>query len=182
MAGSAAALFEVRFVLDCADGKLARARGASSATGSYLDYVGDFLVVGANLSGLALHLAWADDLPTWAAVALPAAFLAHITASQARRSEALAAGLGDRPAEERLPAGYRGWLATRRLRPLPSRIDAEHALLGLAPVVAAVLDEPAPLIGMAWVVGAYFAYRTARLAGAGLLIAMERDRVEISSP
>lgn len=172
-----AVLFELRFVLDCADGKLARLRGVSSATGAYLDYVGDYLVVAANMAGLGLHLQWVNELSPVIVVALPAAFLAHVTAGQARDGEVLAAGFGYRPAIERLPGGYRSWMARRRLRSSPSRIEAEHLLLFAAPLAAWALDADRFLAGVAAAVTLYFCYRTARIAIGGYRIAAERDRL-----
>lgn len=172
---AAAVVFEVRFVIDCADGKLARLRGTSSARGAFLDYVGDYLVVGANMAAVALHLTWSGDVPDLIGIALPATFLAHITAGQARETEVLASGSA-RPPVERLPGAYRAWLAARRMRSTPSRIEAEHALLFIAPLVTAAFDAPGVLAGTAWVVTAYFAYRTLRISAGGFRIAAERDR------
>ena len=172
----AALLFELRFVLDCADGKLARVQGTSSAAGAYLDYVGDYVVVAANVVGLALYLAWEDRIPLAIAVALPAAFLAHIAAGQARESEAASSGGGDVAPRERLPEGYRAWMADRRLRPLPSRIEAEHALLFATPLVAGAFDAWGPLIVVVWFCTGYFAYRALRITAGGYRIAARRDR------
>jgi len=172
---AAAVLFEVRFVLDCADGKLARVRGTSSAAGAYVDYVGDYLVVALNATALAWYLHWADGLPLLGALGFPVAFLAHIVAGQARDIEAQAAGIGRRGGAD---AGgrYVRWMAARRLRPLPSRVDAEHVSLFVAPVLAVVLDRPGILLAVVWVNAAYFAYRAARMGVAGYLIAVQRDR------
>lgn len=177
----AAVLFELRFVLDCADGKLARLRRSASARGAYLDFVGDYLVVGAALVGLVVHLGWAGDVPLPIAVGLPAAFLAHITAGQARQLEVVAAGMTDRPPVQRLPGGYRAWMAARRLRPAPSRIEAEHGLLAVAPVLAVVLDEPAILAFAAWAGTGYFAYRALRISVGAYRVAAARDRARAGS-
>jgi phosphatidylglycerophosphate synthase len=171
-----ALLFELRFVLDCADGKLARVQGTSSAAGAYLDYVGDYVVVAANVVGLALYLGWEDRIPMAIAVGLPAAFLAHIAAGQARAAEATSTGGGDVPPKERLPEGYRAWMAERRMRPLPSRIEAEHALLFATPLLAGALDVWGPLIVVVWFSTAYFAYRALRITAGGYRIAAQRDR------
>jgi phosphatidylglycerophosphate synthase len=170
----AAVIFEIRFVLDCADGKLARARGTSSAAGAFLDYTGDYLVVGANVVALALHLSWEGHLPALAAVGLPAAFMAHIAAGKSRLIEATADG-AFRPHNERTPQRYRAWMAQRRLRPLPSRIEVEHVLLFVAPLVAVLADAPGLLAGAAWGAAAYFAYRTLRMTVGGYRLAAARD-------
>lgn len=173
----AAVLFEVRFVLDCADGKLARVRGTSSAAGAFLDYVGDYLVVGANLVALAVHVAWTgDDPPVALAVLLPAAFLAHICAEQARQLEVRESGRSSQPPVERLPGGYRAWMAERRLRSTPGRVDAEHVLLFVMPIVAVGFDRPGLLQGAVGLASAYFTYRTLRISVGGYRIAAARDR------
>lgn len=170
----AAVVFEVRFVIDCADGKLARRRGTSSAAGAYLDYVGDYLVVGANLVALSLHLTWGDHVPLLIGVALPAAFLAHIAAGQGWMAEAVTAGVVGRKPVPRLPSRYVTWMEQRRLRPLPSRIDAEHALLFVGPLLAAA-GAPAVLAFVAWVSAGYFAYRALRITGGGYRVARSKD-------
>src|SRR5215207_2156843 len=51
-----AILFEVRFLLDCLDGKLARYRGTSSPAGAFVDVACDMLVVSLCYSALAASL------------------------------------------------------------------------------------------------------------------------------
>lgn len=172
----AALLFEIRFVLDCADGKLARVRGSSSAAGAFFDYVGDYIVVGANVVGVALYLVWAGEVSVGLAVGLPAAYLAHVAAGQAREKEWLA--LGRRPGlPGRGPAagGYRHWMQERRLRAMPSRPDAEHVLLFVAPVAAVLMDEPRVLVWVAWLATTYFMLEVAHLTARGYQLAAERD-------
>ena len=172
-----AVLFEVRFILDCADGKLARERGTSSAAGAFLDYVGDYLVASANVVGVALHLYWHADLELGFTVGLPAAFLAHIAAGQARtKEEAEVHGTRGRRTADSLPGGYRQWMAERRLRPLPSRIDAEHGLLFIVPIAAVLFDELAILAWGARVGTAYFFYEVLHLTHGGYELAVRRDR------
>lgn len=173
---AAAILFEIRFVLDCADGKLARVRGSSSAVGAFVDYVGDFLVVGSTMAGLALHLGWREDAGGLLVVGLPAAFLAHIAVIQSRLLEATQAGDREKPPTQRLPRRYVAWMAARRLRPAPSGIDVEHALLFLVPVLSVLLDAPQLLVGLAWVAAGYYVYRTVRIFVGGYRVAAGRDR------
>lgn len=169
----AAILFEVRFVLDCADGKLARIRGTSSAAGAYLDYVGDYIVVGVNMVGLVLHLLRTGAVPDLIVVALPAVFLMHIAAIQAWSAEVIEAGVGGGAREQ--PAGrYARWMAEHRLRPFPSRIEAEHALLFAAPLAAAA-GAPDVLSVSAWAATAYFAYKALRITFGGYRVARSRD-------
>ena len=174
---AAAIVFEVRFVLDCADGKLARVRGTSSASGAYLDYVGDFLVVGTVMGALSLHLAWEEAASATLVVGLPLAFLAHIAAVRSHQLEAAHEGSED-PRPQRVPSGYRAWMAARRLRPAPSGIDVEHGLLFVVPIVASLLDAPRLLEGAAWAAAVYYAYRTLRITAGGYRIARRRDRAQ----
>lgn len=172
----AALLFEVRFVLDCADGKLARIRGTSSAAGALLDYVGDYLVVAANLSALAIWLVRESAIPVGLAVASPALFLAHIAAGQAAAKQAAVAGAPVQLFSESMPSGYRAFLAERRLKPLPSRIEAEHGLLFVVALVAAVMNSTAPLeIGL-WAVALYFGVQTLHIARLAWDLARRQDR------
>jgi phosphatidylglycerophosphate synthase len=171
-----AVLFEVRFILDCADGKLARVRGTSSAAGAFLDYVGDYVVVGANVVGLALHLQWGGDVPVWLAVALPAVFVTHVAVGQARRQEVVLAGIDGPMTAHHLPGGYRQWMADRRLRAVPSRIDVEHGLLFVAPLAAVLLDTSSVLVVGAWLAASYFGYEVLHLTRLGYRLAQERDR------
>ena len=167
----AAALFELRFVLDCADGKLARQRGTASAAGAYVDYVGDFVIVGANLVGLALWLVWDADASVLLGVLLPTTFLAAMAVGQSTTQ------VGTVPlASDAMPGGYRAWMTARRLKPLPSRIDVEHGLLFVLPLIAAAFDESWPLVVGAVVASSYFAYVTVRLCYGGYRLATRSDR------
>jgi len=172
----AAVAFEVRFVLDCADGKLARLRGTSSAAGAYLDYVGDYLVTGSAMVGLGIWLVEVDAGPAAIALALPAAFLASIAAGQAANREVAAAGAALPLTADAMPGGYRRWMAARRLKPLPSRIEAEHGLLFVAPVAAVVLGDDRWLARAAAVGVAYFGYEALHLARSGWKVAVGADR------
>lgn len=173
----AAVLFEIRFVLDCADGKLARLRGSSSAAGAFFDYVGDYIVVGANVVGVALYLVWSGEVSVGLAVGLPAAYLAHVAAGQAREKEWLALdrrpGLPGRDPDS---GGYRRWMQDRRLRAMPSRPDAEHVLLFVAPVADVLVGEPRVLVWVTWLATAYFLLEVAHLTLRGYQLAGERDR------
>lgn len=51
-----AVLFELRFFLDCLDGKLARLRGLASARGAFLDLTMDVVLVSGAMAGLGWHL------------------------------------------------------------------------------------------------------------------------------
>lgn len=59
------AVFEVSFVLDCADGQLARWRGTASAAGHLLDFLVDELKALLVLGSVAVRLWLASGDPTW---------------------------------------------------------------------------------------------------------------------
>ncbi len=62
-------LFQVSFLLDCMDGKLAHTKGAKSAYGGYIDSVGDALRFASCMGGLAFALAANEtDAAGWMAV------------------------------------------------------------------------------------------------------------------
>ena len=120
-----AILFEVRFLLDCLDGKLARYRGTSSRAGAFVDVSCDMLVVSLCFSALAASLL--DDAGaarTWLVAGIPL-----VTASawlQLYRD--VRHGESDRGVEV-------GWLARRRLKAYPSVVEAETASLFLGPLL-----------------------------------------------
>src|SRR5690242_11629052 len=70
--GMAALLLYLSFVLDCADGQLARVKGMSSSVGSYLDFLMD------EIKAVALIAAVAGRLAT-DAVALPLPLLSDVS-------------------------------------------------------------------------------------------------------
>ena len=167
----AAAVFEVRFVIDCADGKLARVRNTSSEAGAHLDYEGDYLIVMLHLIAMGAWLDWHGDTTALLSAALPAAFVASITAARA------VGRLGTmRRVSDATPGRYQQWMTDRRLRPLPSRVDVEHGLLFVAPLVAVMADAAWPIEAAAGGATAYFTYSTVRSFWAGLRLAEANDR------
>lgn len=170
-----AAVYEVRFVLDCVDGKLARLTGRTSRGGAYLDFVGDGLVGGINLVALGSWSADAGHIPTWVAAALAALFVAYVWLSAARDEEARRRSVPPALTADRLPGGYRAWMRGHRLRALPSRIDAEHAVLFAAPLVAGLVDRPKVVAAALWAGTAYFLYEIVHLAVAGYRLAAGSD-------
>lgn len=169
--GWAALVFEVRFVLDCIDGKLARATGRSSVFGQLLDAFGDRVLVMANV----VALGWSRS-PA-AVVLLVASYPLQFHLFESR--EQLLAERGEAKASTRLMA--RGWgaaLARRRLYPMPISVDVEHLLLVVAPLVwVAGADLVTPAL---WVTTAYFLLQCLRY-GLGLLrTAAALDRAAVS--
>jgi hypothetical protein len=63
----------------------------------------------------------------------------------------------------------------RRLRATPSRPDAEHVLLFLAPVADVLVGDPRVLVWVAWLATAYFLLEVGHLTLRGYQLAGERD-------
>lgn len=120
-----AILFEIRFLLDCLDGKLARYRGTSSRAGAFVDVACDMLVVSLCFSALAAALLDdAGDARVWLVVGIPL-----VTASAwLQLYRELRHGESDRGVEL-------GWFARRRLKAYPSVVEAETASLFLGPLL-----------------------------------------------
>jgi phosphatidylglycerophosphate synthase len=124
-----AILFEVRFLLDCLDGKLARFRGATSEAGAFVDVAGDMIVVGlcyATLTASVLDTGDWERYPLIIGVGLVTAS-AWVQMYRALRYEEEGRGT--------LRARPGSWLERRRLKPYPSAIEAETAALFLAPLL-----------------------------------------------
>lgn len=136
-----AILFEIRFLLDCLDGKLARYRGTSSPAGAFVDVACDMLVVSLCYSALAASLV--DDAGSahvWLVAGIP--LVAASSWLQLWRDLKLSeAGRGVEV----------GWLARRRLKAYPSVVEAETAALFLGPLLL-------PRDWLVWVVLACFAF------------------------
>jgi phosphatidylglycerophosphate synthase len=166
-----AVLYEIRFVIDCMDGKLARRRRTTSAVGAYLDFVGDYLVTGLNLAGVGLWLIWEVGTSPVLAFAPALAFSLHMAV---RLSTEAQEGSMWRASEE-LPGRYVAWMAARRLVPAPVRVDVEHAFLFIVPLAWAVVDDDRVIEVAAAVVAAYFGYVLLRFFRGGLSLAAAKD-------
>ena len=120
-----AILFEVRFLLDCLDGKLARYRGTSSPAGAFVDVACDMVVVGlcygALVAALVADAGW-ELVPLVAGVSLVTAASWLQLYREAKHDDADRAGSG-------------GWLARHRLKSYPSSVEVETACLFLAPLL-----------------------------------------------
>ena len=168
-----AVVFEVRFLLDCIDGKLARVRGTSSVLGAELDALGDRLLVTANL----VALVWPFE--PLAALLLGSVYPVSLTMFEARDRLAARRG-GDKLVERLAGSGLGARLAGHRLNPIPTSVDAEHLLLFCAPVAWALgADVVRPA---AWVVGAFFSIQILRYGVSLLRIAADLDRAAPAPP
>jgi phosphatidylglycerophosphate synthase len=128
-----AILFEVRYLVDCLDGKVARARDAASDWGRFADLAGDVSSIAACYAALGFWM-WVEGVPGSATtLALLASYAAATWLHLYRRL-----ALGE---EERVsPAG--GWTARTwpwgRLRPYPGSTEVETVVLFLFPLLLPV--------------------------------------------
>ena len=131
-----AVLFEVRFILDCLDGKLARCRGTASAFGAAFDRVADFVTIPCAYAALGWKLAgdgsWDPRLALVVACACAITFVTELALESVRR--------GHRPTSTFSPSvelgrGPVGWMRRHRLTLRPWTVEAEAVGLFLAPMV-----------------------------------------------
>lgn len=128
----AAVVYEVRFLLDCLDGKIARVRHLSSPLGATLDRTADSITVPAAYAALGIALANRHGLAhTWSLLpALMACVLTGMELSLELFRLRLPSGHGvTKPS-----TGIRALLARHRLRVLPWTVEAEAVGLFIAPV------------------------------------------------
>ena len=151
------ALFLLRFFVDCMDGKVARAQGTSSARGALLDIAADVGGIAVVTAALSWTLLRRDDVHELVPVALLGAMLFYNWALAYRKQLAGALGLGeggvDHTRQVNVPV-VRHWVAfCRRLNmsPVPWALEAEIAMLGLAPLLL-----PSRWVGVGLVVGLCF--------------------------
>jgi phosphatidylglycerophosphate synthase len=127
-----AILFELRFFLDCLDGKLARVRGLTSPRGAFLDFTSDVVLISAAMGALGWHL---SQSPTRLPLALPAActvaclILFWLILYDLDHPAVSSGG----PAPKETPFGR--WRRHHRLVRHPGTIEVETGLLFLAPLI-----------------------------------------------
>ncbi len=157
----AALVYELRFFVDCLDGKVARLRGSSSARGAFFDIGCDVVLIGSNIAALGWYLVVERGVPP--ALPLAVVVLSLVTFWMILFDSTVSR---DRASGGRAPAVdvHRGrvasFLAERRLALAPWTIEAETLLLFVAPLTgsAGVLHAALALTG------AYYAVASARLA------------------
>ena len=162
-----ALVFELRFFLDCMDGKLARVRGESSSFGRWFDAIGDRVIV-----MLAFGLLGWQHAPIATAVLLGAYPLSLQLVDV--RDGLLAANAESKRVERIASRGYGAFMARHRLYPIPTSIEAEHAALFVAPLLHAggiEVLEPA-----FWLTAAFFVAQSARYLFELLRAAARLDR------
>ncbi|MBV9098252.1 MAG: CDP-alcohol phosphatidyltransferase family protein [Frankiaceae bacterium] len=131
-----AVCYELRFFLDCLDGKLARVRRQSSPFGAAFDRLADSITVPAAYAAIGWTLAerhaWSH---TWVfAVALMAAMVMvcelSLDTAKATVGHAPASSTPDQPA-----AGVVAWMRRHRLTLRPWTVEAETVGLFLGPLL-----------------------------------------------
>lgn len=138
-------LFQLRYVVDCLDGKVARLRGLSSARGGAFDLMVDVLTITANYAALSLYIVHRGTAPPELAVGCVASSLLFAWMLAYRKGlehdlEPLLAGpaaVGSRL--RRAAAAYLGWMARHRSMPVPYAVEAEILALSLGPAAAGLL-------------------------------------------
>lgn len=109
------ALLVVSGILDCSDGEVARLRLTESVLGHWLDIVGDTVVHGAVLAGIAIHLARTGTIPGWPifvllALGIAGAFVAITWSEQTEARRRRVAGWENRVLDGALsPLSTRDW-------------------------------------------------------------------------
>lgn len=148
-----AVLFQVAFVVDCVDGKLARALGATSARGAALDVLGDSVRRASASLGLIVGLWRADgsSAPFWWAIVYVslAYFFIELSGGNEVRQEAWFKR-GEAPTDRR----ERPWasaLARRRLLPTPGMPDVQALVFVVGPLTS--LFVPVLALGTVMVAG-----------------------------
>jgi phosphatidylglycerophosphate synthase len=121
-----ALLFELHFLLDCLDGKLARLRGIQSPRGGFLDLACDLFGTAWCFGALGVVALEHTRVPTLAL--LPAALYVVYTWSTLHRAQGGTLGL------KRARSGVTGWLASHRMGPLPYGVEVEALTLFLLPL------------------------------------------------
>jgi phosphatidylglycerophosphate synthase len=125
-----AIFFELRFVLDCLDGKLARYTRTTSEAGGFLDVAADMLVVVLCYATLSASVV---DTGTWQRYPLMIGVGLVTASAWTHTYRRLSFGESTRGLDDAPP----GWLGRRRLKPYPSSVEAETAALFLAPLLLA---------------------------------------------
>ena len=129
-----AGLYELRFFLDCLDGKIARVRRLASPSGAVFDRLADSVTIPTAYAALGLSLASRGAIPARLALA-PALLCAMVVVAElslelTRRAPGAAA-----PIASGGDGGVTGWMRRHRLTARPWTVEAETAGLFLAPLI-----------------------------------------------
>jgi phosphatidylglycerophosphate synthase len=147
-------LFQLAFIVDCIDGKLARAMGTTSERGAALDVLGDAIRRASASLGIVVGIWRAEAAGTtfWFAVAyvVLAYFFIELSGGSEVRQEAWFKKDAP-PPDDRRPSRWTEALARRRLLPTPGMPDVQALVFVIGPVTS--LFVPALALGAVMVAG-----------------------------
>ena len=128
-----ALLFQLRYVIDCLDGKVARVRGQTSAWGAFADLAIDVATVAACYAALGYWALSSQAPHAWTVLLLLVAYTISAWVHLYRR---LGLGETERTSRPATPV-TRVW-ARSRFRPYPASVEVETALLVFFPLLAPI--------------------------------------------
>ncbi len=137
-------LFYFAFILDCVDGKLARALGVTSARGEALDHLADAGRRASASFGLAVWLWRAPEVPdhdVWWAITYALLAFFFIEISGADKGEPAGGVLGR----------WSALLARRRLLPNPGMPDVQATVFIIGPITGFVVPALGVGIGLVFI-------------------------------
>jgi phosphatidylglycerophosphate synthase len=145
-------LFQLAFIVDCVDGKLARALAMTSDRGAALDVLGDSVRRASASLGLVVGLWRTDGVAAsfwWATVYVVVAyFFIELSGGSEVRQEAWFKR--EQPVSEAIePRWWTATLARRRLLPTPGMPDVQALVFVVGPITTLVM--PALILGSAMV-------------------------------
>lgn len=184
-----AVLFQLRFLVDCLDGRLARIRGTATVWGASFDLAVDVVGISLNYAALASYLVGAGDADPLLLAGIVTANGLYLWTLAHRKS--LPGGgqhdwiaTGSRQAELGSNASLWGRYVARMARwgmvPTPYAVEVEALALTLLPLGAALAGVSWPVVWGLWLATAFYVvasllniYRTWRLASA-----LDRERAD----
>jgi hypothetical protein len=147
-------LFQFAFIVDCIDGKLARALGTTSDKGAALDIFGDSIRRASSSLGLIVGIwrAEGDGTEFWLAIIYVALayFFIELSGGSEVRQEAWFKKT-EQPGTERREGRLGAALARRRLLPTPGMPDVQALVFVVGPVTS--LLTPSLAVGAVMVAG-----------------------------
>lgn len=173
-----AVLFQVRFLVDCLDGRLARIRGVSTLWGASLDLVVDVVGIAVCYAALAWYVVASDAAGPALIAALVAGNGLYVWTLAHRKSlpggaqrDWLAAGSSAAVAPSPTAWGrYVAFMARRGMVPTPYAVELEALALTVLPLVAGLTGALWLAVAGLWAATAFYGvasalnvYRTWRL-------------------
>jgi phosphatidylglycerophosphate synthase len=143
--------YELRFFLDCLDGKIARVRRLSSPSGALFDRLADMASIPAAYAAIGLVLAARGDLPERLALLVPCLALL-VSGLEAVLEVVRVKGPSLEVVGPAPTAGLIGWARAHRFTLRPWTVEAETLGLFLGPLVL----RGAGLAGLQFVLAAVY--------------------------